>query len=183
MDNVCAVVLAAGKGTRMGSTEQNKVTFNIGGQPIIKKVIMVIRSAGIADIVVVVGFAKESVIALLDDKILVADQEEALGTGHGVQIALPKVPKKDDQILVLYGDDAFWFTAEILHNLYQTHIQNQADITFCTTIVEKPAGLGRIIRDESGRVIDIVEEKVATNQQKANTEVNLGGFLFNRIFL
>lgn len=182
MDDICAIILAGGRGTRMNSTDVNKVTLKVGGKPIIQKVIEVIEASGIKDIVVVVGFAKESVTRLLEPDIMIADQGEALGTGHGVKVALAKVPEEDLNILVVYGDDAFYFTPEILNNLCQKHIQSQADVTFCTTVVDNPTGLGRIIRQD-GQALDIVEEKVASDKQKTVKEVNIGGFLFKKSFL
>lgn len=182
MDNVCAIILAAGKGTRMNSSDVNKVTLEIGGKPIIQRIIEAIKNTGIKDIVVVVGFAKQSVEKLLSSDVIVAEQKEPQGTGHAVKVALPRVPKESRNVLVLYGDDGFWFTAEILNNLYNKHMQSQADITFCTAIIDNPAGLGRVIREE-GQVIDIVEEKIANNEQKAILEVNIGGFLIKKAFL
>lgn len=182
MDNTCAVVLAAGKGTRMNSSDVNKVTLKLGGKPIVQRIIEAIKNAGIKDIVVVVGFAKQSVIKLLSPDIIVAQQEEPQGTGHAVKVALPKIPPANKNILVVYGDDGLWFTPDILNNLYQKHIQSRADITFCTAIIDNPTGLGRVIR-EDGQVIDIVEEKIANNEQKAILEVNIGGFLIKKAFL
>lgn len=183
MDKICAVILAAGRGTRMNSTEFNKVTIPIAGKPIIQRDIEVLRGHGIKDIVVVVGFAKESVTVLLDDSILIAEQKQTLGTGHATSVALPKVPLNDEYVLVLYGDDAFWFTSEILDKLVKTQEDSDADITFCTTILENPQGLGRIIRNGLGEAVNIIEEKVATEQQKEIREINLGGFLFKKSVL
>ena len=182
MDNICAIILAAGKGTRMNSTDQNKVSIEIGGKPIIQRIIEILKNAGVKDILVVVGFAKESVTKLLYPEIIVVDQGEPLGTGHAVKQALAKVPEADQNILVVYGDDGFWFTPEILNDLYKKHIDSQADITFCTTTINNPTGLGRIIR-EKGEVVDIIEEKAATDKQKLITEVNLGGYIFKKSFI
>lgn len=182
MDDTCAIILAAGKGTRMSSTDANKVTLEIGGKPIIQRIIETVKNAGIKDIVVVVGFARQSVVKLLSPDIIVAEQEKPQGTGHGVKAALPKVPQSDKNILVVYGDDGFWFTPEILNNLYEKHTQTQADITFCTATVYNPTGLGRVIKEE-GQVIDIVEEKIASDSQKAIKEVNIGGFLIKKAYL
>ncbi|MDO8619381.1 MAG: sugar phosphate nucleotidyltransferase [Candidatus Daviesbacteria bacterium] len=183
MNDVCAIILAAGKGTRMSSTDQNKATIPVAGKPIIQRITEILKATDIKDIVAVVGFAKDSVVKLLDADIIIAEQNEAKGTGDAVKIALPKVPENDKNVLVLYGDDAFWFTPEILQNLYAEHIKKEADVTFCTTILDDPTGLGRIIRDSENKVIDIVEEKATTDGQKAIKEVNLGGFLFKKELL
>lgn len=183
MDKICAIVLAGGKGTRMGSTITNKVAELVSGKPIIQRNIEVLRKSGIQHIVVVVGFAKKSIIPLLDKDILIAQQLQAQGTGDATKIGLTRVPEEDFYILVVYGDDAFWFTPEVLNNLYLKHLNSKADLTFCTTEIEDPKGLGRIIRDEKGVVVNIIEDKVATEEQKQIREVNIGGYLFNKTFL
>jgi|SRR3989344_9324831 len=182
MENVCAVILAAGKGKRMNSQDSNKVSLEIKGKPIIVRNIEILKNSGIADIVVVVGFAKDSILQFLDKTILTVEQSEALGTGHATKTALSIIPKKDEYVLVVYGDDAFWFTPQILNNLYKKSIENNADLIFCTTFVESPEGLGRIIRDNN-KVVDIVEEKNTTDLQKQIKEVNIGGYLFKKDFL
>lgn len=181
--NLCAVILAGGKGKRMNAKVNNKVTYPVAGEPIIQRILKKIKSAGIENIVVVVGHAKNSVIKLLPPNIKVAHQTKRLGTGHATKAALGQIPKNTKNVLVLYGDDAFWYSPEHFQELITTHNLSNATVTFCTTNVENPFGLGRIIRDKSGNVTGIIEEKNATEEQRKIQEVNLGGFLFKKEFL
>lgn len=182
-NNICAVVLAAGKGTRMKAKKINKVTYEVAGKPIILRILEKLNLAGINNIVVVVGHAKNSVIKLLPKDIKIAYQAKRLGTGHATKAALSNIPSNVENILVLYGDDAFWYSPDNFQELIELHENSGADITFCTTDVENPLGLGRILREKGGSVRAIVEEKNASNEQKLIKEVNLGGFMFKKDFL
>ena len=183
MDSLTAIILAAGKGTRMQSTDTNKVAMPVHGRPMLTRTIQILRDSGIASIVVVVGFAKESVLPLLDERIIVAEQTEQLGTGHAVVSSLSKVPASTESVLILYGDDSFLYTPEIFQSLYRTHVENSAKITFITMESDSPTGFGRILRDQNGEIIGIVEEKNATEEQKKITEINLGCYVIDKKYL
>lgn len=183
MDNLTAIILAAGKGTRMQSVDKNKVAMEVKGEPMLTRTIKILKNSGIANIVVVVGFAKESVINLLDNDILTAVQTEQLGTGHAVNCALPKVPASSSCVLILYGDDSFLYTPETFQKLYEIHTKNNAKITFITMVSENPTGFGRIIRDEKDEIVGIVEEKNATESQKEIKEINLGCYVIDKKYL
>jgi len=180
--DIWAVVLAAGRGSRMNSTDTNKVALLLGGRPIISHTLSNLQSSGVERIVVVVGFAKESVIECLDDNIIIAEQTEQLGTGHAVKVALEKIHDAQD-VFVLNGDDSYVFTPEILSKLYSKHCDSNASVSFLTLITDTPGGLGRIVRDESGDVVGIVEEKDATEKQKEIPEINPACYLFSYDFL
>lgn len=183
MENLTAIILAAGKGTRMKSTDTNKVSLPVGGEPMITRTIRILRDAGIPKFVVVVGFAKESVVKLLTPDILVAEQEEQLGTGHAVLCALTMVPKNATDVLIVYGDDSFLHSPETFQALYKTHKEEGAKITFITMISNEPTGFGRIIRNDIGEVIGIVEEKNATDEQRKIQEINLGCYIIDKEYL
>lgn len=183
MKNLTGIILAAGKGTRMNSTDKNKVALEVKGEPMLARTIRILRSAGIDNIVVVVGFAKESVTQLLDSTIVVAEQKEQLGTGHAVMSALPAVPSGTKDLLIVYGDDSFLHTSQTFQKLYDTHVQENAKITFITMHMDNPTGFGRIIRDENYNIIGIVEEKNATDDQKKIKEINLGCYIINKKYL
>jgi bifunctional UDP-N-acetylglucosamine pyrophosphorylase/glucosamine-1-phosphate N-acetyltransferase len=180
MENITAIILAAGRGTRMQSTDKNKVAIEVKGEPMLLRTIRILREAGIKDIIVVVGFAKESVTSLLDSDILIAEQTEQLGTGHAVQSALSKVPKNASNILILYGDDSFLHSPQTFRRLYATHNRKKARITFITMESDNPTGFGRIIREKNDEVVGIVEEKNATEEQKKIREINLGCYIINK---
>lgn len=182
LDNVWAVIMAAGRGSRMNSQSTNKVALPLAGKPIINHTITNLRNAGIQNIVVVVGFAKESILQCLDEDIITAEQTEQLGTGHAVQVAMEKIPQAET-VLVLNGDDSYVFTPEILQELHKRHIDEQASVSFLTLIMQNPSGLGRILRNEAGEVVGIIEEKDATEEQKKISEINPACYLFSYEFL
>lgn len=183
MKNVTAIILAAGKGTRMNSTVNNKVALPVKGQPMLVRTLDILKKVGIEKTIVVVGFAKESVISLLDEKVMIVEQEDRLGTAHAVKIALPKIPSDSDCILILYGDDAFLHAPDTYQELYKVHKNENSIVTFITMELEIPTGYGRILRDNNGNIIGIVEEKNATDEQKRIKEVNLGCYLIDKKYL
>jgi bifunctional UDP-N-acetylglucosamine pyrophosphorylase/glucosamine-1-phosphate N-acetyltransferase len=182
LQNTWVVILAAGRGTRMNSQTTNKVAMEIGGVPMLSKTVQNLRSAGIHNICIVVGHAKESVTQLFDDSVLFAEQTEQLGTGHAAKVGVDAVPTNTQNVLILYGDDSYVYTPEIYTNLLQTHKDTHADVSFITLTVENPTGLGRILRDSNKKVVGIVEEKDATEEQKLITEINPACYIFSYSF-
>lgn len=186
-NNLGAIILAGGRGKRMQSTDKNKVTMHLSGKPIISHIVSFLKSAGIKDIVVVVGFAKESVAtALSSDEIIYAHQEEQLGTGHAVQVALPSLPFNVTDVLVVYGDDGVLYNENQRHfidKLFEKHFSTNSVCTFLTIEQVNPQGLGRVVRNSEGKVKSIVEEKDATEEQKNIQEINPGCFVFSVAFL
>lgn len=183
MDDLYAVILAAGKGKRMNSTDRNKVTLEVAGKPMILRTIDTLKESGVKNILVVVGFAKESVTSILPNDVQTVEQVEQQGTSDAVKAASPKIPEDAKYILVLYGDDSYVYTPEHFQNLYKNHLDSNSEITFLTTEKDNLEGMGRVIRDINGDVLGIVEDKVASEEQKKVREINLGGFLFNGDFL
>lgn len=182
LNSVCAIVMAAGRGTRMNSQTVNKVALPLAGKPIISHTVENLKNAGIKNIVVVVGFAKDSVIQHLSDDIIIAEQKEQLGTGHAVKVALEKV-NNARTILVLNGDDSYVFSSEIIQELYKKHNSNHSVISFLTLIMNNPTGLGRILRNSNNEVVGIIEEKDATFEQKKIKEINPACYMFDFEFL
>ena len=182
-----SVILAAGKGSRMKSSDVNKVTLHLANKPIILRIVEFMDSVGIKDIVVVVGFAKESVMEILkDEEIIYAEQTELLGTGHAAEVALEKLPDHVTDVFIVYGDDAVFYKeghTEIMQRLFQKHLSSDAAFTFLTIEQDNPTGLGRIVRGEDAHLEAIVEEKDATDQQRAIKEINPGCFVFRVDFL
>lgn len=183
LSSLWAVILAAGRGTRMNATSKNKVAYEVKGVPMITRTITILRNAGIKNIVVVVGFAKESVLSLLDSSIKTVEQKEQLGTGDAVKQALQKIPGDAKYVLAMNGDDSFLFSGELFEQLCDLHVKNNSAITFLSITVENPQGLGRVLRDKKGNVVKIVEEKDATLEQKEIKEINAACYLFDAAFL
>lgn len=165
------VVLAAGKGTRMYS-DIPKVLHPVGGRPMLGHVIDTARSLEPARIHVVVGYQAEQIReAFADDPDLNwVEQASQLGTGHAVQQAMPDIDD-DSGVLVLYGDVPLVGQGTVKALVSRL---DQASLAVLTLHTEQPRGLGRIIRDEEGRIAAIVEEKDASEEQRRIGEVNSG---------
>jgi bifunctional UDP-N-acetylglucosamine pyrophosphorylase / glucosamine-1-phosphate N-acetyltransferase len=181
---VSAVILAAGKGSRMNANgSKNKVVYALKGKPLITHTVSTLQKTAVDSIVVVTGFAEASVKEALGPKVTYAKQAKRLGTGHALKVGLTKVPATTSTIISLYGDDSAFYTPQVFKTLLSTHHQNQAHATVVTITKNNPTGLGRIIRDTSGRLQAIVEEKVATPAQKKITEINTGLYCFDAAFI
>lgn len=181
--SIAAVVLAAGKGKRMKSKTFNKVMLNLGEKPMILYTIELLEKLKIKPIVVVVGFAKNSVISILGNRVIFAEQRKRLGTAHALLCGLKKLNSKVSDVLVLNGDDSAFYTENLIEKLVKTHLASEASLTFLTIALDDPSGLGRIIRGKNGEVLAIVEEKDATEEQKKIKEVNPACYLFKKNFL
>jgi bifunctional UDP-N-acetylglucosamine pyrophosphorylase/glucosamine-1-phosphate N-acetyltransferase len=183
MKTIGAVILAAGKGTRLkASHDKNKVVYTLNDHPMIWYSLQNIRLTGIENIYVVVGFAKESVISALGPKVTYIDQQEQLGTGHALKVVLPYLDPNVDTLISMYGDDSAFYPPELLHQLIKEHRQRRATITLLTLRVDDPTGLGRIVR-VNHQITGIVEEKNATPEQRAITEINTGLYCFDVTYL
>lgn len=167
----------------MNSKKLNKVTISLGDKPMILHALDLLHALGISDVVVVVGFAKESVIDVVKKKALYAHQNKRLGTAHALMVGLKKVPKNISHVLVLQGDDAAFYTEKLIKNLIQTHFSKKADMTLLTIEKENPTGLGRVVRDKNDTIKEIVEEKDTSERQRQITEVNPACYLFTVDFL
>ncbi|GAW29854.1 MULTISPECIES: bifunctional UDP-N-acetylglucosamine diphosphorylase/glucosamine-1-phosphate N-acetyltransferase GlmU [unclassified Carboxydocella] len=176
MEGLAAVILAAGKGTRMKS-RLPKVLHPVGGQPMVSHVMAACRTAGAQPVVLVIGHGAEQVQATLGPEQIYVEQKEQLGTGHAVMQAETVLRDFEGDILVVCGDTPL-LRGETLAALAQYHRQQEAVATVLTMTLANPTGYGRIIRDEQGQVAAIVEEKDATPEQKAIREVNSGTYCF-----
>jgi bifunctional UDP-N-acetylglucosamine pyrophosphorylase/glucosamine-1-phosphate N-acetyltransferase len=181
------VILAAGKGKRMGG-DIPKVLVGLKNKPLILHLLHELEKVTqLVKPVVVVGFEAEKVKAVLGNDYLYAYQTEQLGTGHAVMSARGKVTAEN--ILVLYGDMPF-ITAESLKSLIKLHRDSQATVSMLTTKPDDFSGklaslysYGRIIRDAAGNVVKITELKDASEEEKKITEVNPGIYMFKTDWL
>ncbi|HPD00693.1 MAG TPA: bifunctional UDP-N-acetylglucosamine diphosphorylase/glucosamine-1-phosphate N-acetyltransferase GlmU [Acetivibrio sp.] len=177
MEQMMAVILAAGEGKRMKS-KKAKVLHEICGMPLVKWVYQSARNAGINDTVIVVGHKAQEVKEKLGDEILYAFQEKQLGTGHAVMQAQEHFADKEGYVIVLYGDTPL-ITAETLKDAISFHKENNNSATVITADLDDPTGYGRIIRSGDGSVLRIVEHKDASDEEKNIKEVNSGMYCFN----
>lgn len=184
--SVGAIILAAGKGTRMKSETHNKVTLLFHGKPIIAYGVEM--TLQVADcVVVVVGAMAESVKKSLEGfNVQYAQQSEQRGTGHAAHVGFEALKKpKPELVLVGYGDHMMFYKPERIRELIRLHKEKDADISLLTTIYSSPNEIAwaRIIRDDQNNVIGLVEQKDATEQQRKIEEVNPGFYCFNAAFL
>jgi bifunctional UDP-N-acetylglucosamine pyrophosphorylase/glucosamine-1-phosphate N-acetyltransferase len=183
MESVASVVLAAGKGTRMKSA-LIKVLHPVAGLPMIAWPVAAARDAGSGAIVLVIGHQANAVQGVFRDAadIRCAMQEEQLGTGHAVACALDALSGFRGTVLILCGDTPL-LRSETLKNMLTFHRDNQAAITVLTAVMDNPYGYGRVVRDTSGRVTRIVEQKDADTGELEIREINSGIYCMDSDFL
>lgn len=183
MSKIGGVILAAGKGSRMNSTTTNKVVLPLAGKPMIVHGLDLLERLNVDPVVVVVGFAKESVMSAVTKPVIYAEQVERLGTAHAVETALPHVPTEIENIIVIQGDDSAFYKKEALRKMIDAHLLNENALTFLTVELSNPTGLGRVVRGDDGNVLKIVEEKDATTEEKEINEINPACYIFSVSFL
>lgn len=178
---VTSVLLAAGQGTRMKSARP-KVLHPICGQPMIEYALRAAWEATTELPVVVIGHGGEAVRQFLGEAAECVVQEPQLGTAHAVQQAEPLLRGQTDLVLVTYADMPL-LRPETLRRLVEMQQQNPGPMTLLTTFAKDARGFGRILRDEQGRIQAIVEEAVATPEQLAIRELNVGAYCFRADWL
>lgn len=180
MPQPLAIVLAAGKGTRMKS-ELPKVLVPVCGRPMVRYVVDALREAGISQTVVVVGYRAELVQEeFADDKnVSFAEQTEQLGTGHAVMMCREQLAAADpDAPVIIVTGDSPMLQVSSLKALLAEYNQTHPACLLGTAHRDDPTGLGRIVRDDAGKFTGIVEEKDATDEQRKITEVNMSTYVF-----
>ncbi len=176
------IILAAGRGKRMKS-DLAKVLHPLCGLPMLTYPIAAARAAGSDKIVVVIGHQAGQIREAFGDQGLIfAEQREMLGTGHAVLQAANCFRDDDGTILILCGDVPL-IRPETLRALYDRHLDEGATVTVLATIPEDPAGYGRVVKTDGGRVVKIVEEKDATSEEKQIREINTGIYCVESRFL
>ena len=167
-----AIILAAGKGTRMKS-KKYKVLHEVAGKPMVEHVLESVKGSGVDQVVTIVGHGAESVKGHLGERSLYSFQEEQLGTAHAVQMAKSHLEDKEGTTIVVCGDTPL-ITKETLETLIAHHEDANAQATVLSASIQQPYGYGRIVRNASGRLERIVEEKDATQAEKDINEISSG---------
>lgn len=176
MNDLHALILAAGEGTRMKSGKA-KVLHEVGGRTLLDHVIKNAREGGADQIGVIIGHQKEAVKESLPEDVSTYVQEEQLGTGHAVMQAAPFFEDADeDDILILCGD-APLVRPEAIEAMEKAHKSSGNDVTVMSAIFENPFGYGRIVRD-GDNLLRITEQKDCTEEEKKIQEINSGIYLF-----
>jgi len=177
-----AIVLAAGKGTRM-KTELPKCAYPLLKKPMIAYIVENLKNTGLLDeLIVVVGHKKEIMIEILNSTVSYAYQEEQLGTGHAVMMAKDLIKDIEGYTIILPGDMPL-IDETVIKEAITAHIKSMNDLTLVSTIVDDPSGYGRIIRNGKNSLDSIIEENEATDEQKTLNEINTGIYIIRNDML
>lgn len=174
-----AIILAAGKGTRMKS-DLPKVLFPALGRPMVEFVLDAVEAAGVSEKLVVVGYRSDLVRQALSHRrgITFVEQHQQLGTGHAVQQCVEHLVGFDGAVLVLTGDSPLTQSRSLMA-LMADYERDRPACVLGTLVKDDPRGLGRILRDPAGHFLGIIEEKDANDAQKAIREVNMSTYVFD----
>ncbi|MFZ2200184.1 MAG: NTP transferase domain-containing protein, partial [Microgenomates group bacterium] len=146
LSSTTAIILAAGRGSRMKAKSKNKVAFKLKGQSMVAYTVDHLFEAGIKDIITVVGFQEGSVRSALGDKVTYVTQTEQLGTGDALRVALPLINPGVVSVLAVYGDDSAFYPSSLFKDMVEKKESEKCDILFLTIKKSDPTGLGRIVR-------------------------------------
>jgi len=178
MTETRAVVLAAGQGTRMKS-DLPKVLVPVCGRPMIEYVLDTLQSAGIDEIIAVVGYRADLVRETLASRRLTfVEQTQQLGTGHAVMMCREALVGHAGPVMVVAGDSPM-LQRESAERLFAEYDRLHPACILGTATKDDPSGLGRIVRDAKGDFLEIVEQKDATPEQQKIREVNMSTYVFH----
>jgi len=172
-----AVILAAGKGTRMQS-ELPKVMHPLLGEPMVSFPVRTTTAVTGRLPIVIIGYRGEVVRRALGDRARFVVQSEQKGTGHALQQAEHLLRGRTDTVLVTFGDMPL-ISSESFKDLLEAHSGAPGPLTMLSVVTEDPRGFGRVVRGPGGTVLAIVEEAVATPEQLAIRELNVSGYAFD----
>ena len=194
---IAAVILAAGKGTRMAPRHQDfagqgnekgsdipKVMFEMAGEPVIDYTVNYVKSSGINNVVLVVGYKKELIEEYFNESVKYAEQKQQLGTGHAVMMAKEILQGKSEAVFVGYGDMPL-FKTETIRKLIDEYEKEKPTIALLSVNFDDPIpwAFGRIIRDENREVVANIEQKDCSEEQLKVKECNTGLYIFDSEWL
>ncbi len=179
--HIGAVILAAGKGTRLGCTDRPKVMMELNGRPMVDYTVETLEKIGFTPerIVLVVGFQKEKVMDYFGSRVTFAHQTEQLGTGHAAYTGMQALPEHIEHVIVMGGDDSAFYAPETLKKFIADHVEAVRHLTLLTSELDDPRSLGRVVRHADGR-IEIIEKELLTDEQKNIKEISTGTFMLHR---
>ncbi|MBI2598891.1 NTP transferase domain-containing protein, partial [Candidatus Curtissbacteria bacterium] len=180
-NNFAVIILAAGLGKRMRS-KTSKVLHEIAGKPIIAHIYEKVSSLNPRQTIIVASPQNADDLKKLLKEPMFVIQKEALGTADAAKAGLKIVGKSIKDVLVMYGDDTALYKPQTILNVFNQHKKAAAKITFVTLEKENPSGFGRIVR-QNGKLSGIIEEKDATENQRAIKEINDGLYIFDKDWL
>jgi bifunctional UDP-N-acetylglucosamine pyrophosphorylase / glucosamine-1-phosphate N-acetyltransferase len=180
-DTDAALVLAAGKGTRMRSSLP-KVLHPLAGKPLLVRVLNVLDEAGFSRPTVVVGYDEARVRQVVGERCHYVSQREQLGTGHAAQVGLDALPPSTRRVLVIHGDEPM-IGPEVFCDMLDLQQRTDAAVVLLTTHVDNTRGFGRVVRDARNEPVALSQESELSPEQRAIREVNLGVYVFEAEFL
>lgn len=183
MSDLFVVIMAAGKGTRMNHPDLPKVMVELGGRPMVARVLDRALELEPVSTILIVGHRGELVREFVgleypSEAIEIVEQTEQLGTGHAVMQAAPLIEGRPGEVLVLSGDVPM-ISRETLHNLVEHHRSRGSVATMLTVELEDPTGYGRVLRDGEGGLRGVVEQKDASVDEREIREINAGIYVFD----
>lgn len=166
-----AIILAAGKSTRMKS-RRPKPLHEVCGKPMLQYVLDACYDAGCDRVLVVIGHGKDEIMAGFahDERITWIEQTQQLGTGHAARMCESELRKNTGDVFILAGDGPL-IRGEVLKTLLDAHRDEKSAASMATAVLDNPYGYGRIVRDDQGEFVEIIEEADATEDQRAIREV------------
>lgn len=189
---IVGIILAAGRGTRLsppaGGKDRNKVTIPFLNKPLILYAVELISSFAEKTVVVVGAFHESVKQVLKNHNVVYAFQKKRLGTGHAVKVGLEVLKNLSPAptlVLVAYGDHSMFYKKETVKKLIELHEKEKAAMSIITTINNDANILawGRIVRNKNNYIVDSIEQKDATEEQKKIKELNAGFYCFDFNFL
>ncbi len=175
--SVKAIVLGAGKGTRMKS-DLAKVLHHVAGRPMLLWALDALSEADCSNVVVVVGHQADAVQAILPDGVSSAYQAEQLGTGHAAMIGLAAMELGDEDHVIVMPGDMPLVRGETLRELIEHHVTTESAATLLSAVIDEPGAYGRVVRSDAG-VTGIVEAKDASPEQLEINEVGTSVYVFS----
>lgn len=183
---IFAIIMAAGKGTRIGATDKPKVMFEVLGKPIIEWAIRPLeqlKQEGVIDrIITVVGFLGNQIIDYLGTRSEFVWQREQLGTAHAVKMAKKSLQGEYGYTIIVNGDHAL-YTKRTYKKMINTAITKQLTLGFATVVSDRFESYGRVIRDKEGKPVEVVEVPEATEKQKKIKEKSINLYIVDNSWL
>jgi UDP-N-acetylglucosamine diphosphorylase/glucosamine-1-phosphate N-acetyltransferase len=177
-----AIILAAGKGTRMKS-ELAKVLHPLCGRPMLAYPVDTARAVGAQKIVIVIGHQADMIReAFAGEGLIFVEQKEQLGTAHAIRQTRHELHDYEGTVIILCGDVPLLLPPTV-QALFDLHVSEKATVTVLTTILDDPYGYGRVVKGRGGEPLRIVEEKDATAEEKTIREINTGIYCVESRFL
>jgi bifunctional UDP-N-acetylglucosamine pyrophosphorylase/glucosamine-1-phosphate N-acetyltransferase len=169
--SLTAIILAAGKSTRMKSAKP-KPLHEICGRPMLDYILRACFGAGCDRVLVVVGYGKDEIIGQFghDRRITFVEQTEQLGTGHAARVCEPQLRERTGDVFILAGDVPLT-RAEVLRTLHHAHRDERASASMATAVLDDPTGYGRVVRDDKGDFVKIVEQLDCTPEEREIREI------------